>query len=96
MYNDATPQVYLIGLELPSAIAVAEKVRDAIPEVRLVMNCSGGDLRVQLRRADKSNATIALIVENDASVVTLKFLRENTAEQSLSCADAIAKLREVL
>ena len=44
------------------AFAVAETLRDRIPAIRVEMNLGGGSFKVQLKRADKSNAQFALII----------------------------------
>ncbi len=45
-----------------AAILVAEKVRDALPTLRLMTNHGGGNFKKQLARADKQGAKIALIL----------------------------------
>ena len=92
---EQNPQVYLAALDEVSALVFAEQLRTALPDLRVLMNCGGGDLSAQLRRADKSGAEIALIVDKTADV-TIKFLRENVTEECLSGAGVINKLKEIL
>ena len=41
---------------------LAERLRDALPDLRLMSHCGGGNFKKQLKRADKSGAAIALIL----------------------------------
>ena len=64
---------------------IAEKLRVQVPGVRLFMDCAGGSLKSQLRRADHSGAHIALILGEDelsADQLSVKPLRED-APQSM-------------
>jgi histidyl-tRNA synthetase len=58
-----------------------------------VVNCGGGSFKSQLRRADRSGATVALILgasEVEREEVTVKPLRETGAEQqTLSQSDLV-------
>ncbi|MBQ0266906.1 histidine--tRNA ligase [Providencia huaxiensis] len=80
-----------------AAILVAEKVRDALPTLRLMTNHGGGNFKKQLARADKQGAKIALILGEDEiqnNQVTLKDLRtgvQETISQQLM-ASRIAEL----
>jgi histidyl-tRNA synthetase len=46
----------------PPALALAEALRDALPGLRLVTHCGGGSLKAAMKKADKSGATLALIL----------------------------------
>ncbi|MEQ5287414.1 MULTISPECIES: histidine--tRNA ligase [Providencia] len=80
-----------------AAILVAEKVRDALPTLRLMTNHGGGNFKKQLARADKQGAKIALILGEDEiqnNQATLKDLRtgvQETISQQLM-ASRIAEL----
>ena len=75
------PDVYLVVAgERAEAegLALAERIRDAVPSVRIESNCGGGSFKSQMKRADKSSAAWALILgdsETDKRVVGLKSLR---------------------
>jgi histidyl-tRNA synthetase len=63
---------------------LAERLRERLTGLRLVVNCGGGSFKSQLRRADRSGATVALILgasEVERDEVTVKPLREAGAEQ---------------
>ncbi|MGH8279929.1 MAG: histidine--tRNA ligase [Gammaproteobacteria bacterium] len=82
----AAPHAYLVRVGAragPAGLQLAEKLRETLPGLRLLTDCSGGDFGKQLKRADKSGARIALVLgerEVDAGQVSFKPLR-NTAEQ---------------
>ncbi|WP_127959250.1 histidine--tRNA ligase [Serratia microhaemolytica] len=51
-----------------AAMLLAEQVRDALPNVKLMLDYGGGSLKKQITRADKSGARIALILgENEVA-----------------------------
>ncbi len=59
---------YLIAVgEQASAAAMplAEQIRDALPELRLICHCGGGSFKSQFKRADRSGARIALVLGDD-------------------------------
>ena len=61
----ARPHAYLAAAgERASIIAhgVAERLRDAVPAIRLVVDAADGSFRAKLRRADRSGARIALVL----------------------------------
>ncbi|MCK5696953.1 MAG: histidine--tRNA ligase [Gammaproteobacteria bacterium] len=58
--------------------ALTEQLRDSIEGLRLVTVCGGGSFKSQMKRADKSQAEIALILgdnELDNNTITIKYLR---------------------
>lgn len=74
------------------AILIAEKIHDAFPTVKLLLNLTGGSFKSQFKRADKSGAKIAIILaENElkTGTVTMKFLREERDQQSVSKDDLL-------
>lgn len=95
---DTAPHAYLVrvGAEAERAgLKLAEQLRSALPGLRLLMDCSGGDFGKQLKRADKSGARVALVLgdhEARKHEVGFKPLR-NAAEQiSISWELAVARL----
>jgi histidyl-tRNA synthetase len=93
------PQVYLVLVGEAAeqrGLWLAERLRDALPALRLEVNCGGGGFKVQLKRADRSQALLALLLGEDESrneQVTVKWLRESTDQQTLAQAELIGFLR---
>jgi len=59
-------------------LALAERLRDALPRLRIETNCGGGSFKSQLKRADKSGARLAIVLgdaETERRVAGLKSLR---------------------
>ncbi|MGM0481834.1 MAG: histidine--tRNA ligase [Pseudomonadota bacterium] len=78
------------------AAPIAEQLRDALPELRLVVHCGGGAMKKQMKKADKSGAELALIIGDDELAeqqVTVKPLRSDAEQQTLSHAELIETLR---
>lgn len=77
------------------ALLLGERLRDALPDLRLQVHCGGGSFKSQIRRADRSGARVALILGEDEIAngqLTLKPLRDDGEQQTLSVEDAIAEL----
>jgi histidyl-tRNA synthetase len=75
------PQAYLVTVgehaDVPG-LQLAERLRDAWPDLRLQFNLGGGNFKTQFKRADKSGAHYALVLGEDEvarGVVAIKDLR---------------------
>ena len=69
------------------ANALAEQWRDQVPNIRLQCHCGGGNMKKQLKRADKSGAQIALILGDDEIAqqsVMIKYLRGQQEQQNVA------------
>lgn len=95
------PEVYLVAVgdvATAAALPLAERLRDALPALRLEMNCGSGGFRAQMRRADASGAVAALVLGDDeaaAGTVGIKALRRDGSQQTVAqdeAAPALAKL----
>ncbi|MDO2951084.1 histidine--tRNA ligase [Aeromonas simiae] len=76
---------------------LAERLRDALPTLRLMSHCGGGNFKKQLKRADKSGASIALILgesEVQNGEVTIKYLRGQAEQVTVKVDEAIALLAD--
>jgi histidyl-tRNA synthetase len=81
------------------AMCLAERWRDAVPQLKLETNCGGGSFKSQMKRADKSGARYALILgesEAQSSTVGLKSLREDGSQRAVSWHDVPAELTQLL
>ena len=83
------PQAYLVLSGVcarTEGLQLAEYLRDRVDGLRLMADCSGGSLKSQFKRADKSGATHALVLgdrEIEAGVITVKSLRDGGEQQTL-------------
>ena len=82
----AQPHVYLVmvGEQAESlGLQLAERLRDANPQLRVQANVGGGNFKSQFRRADRSGAAVAVILGEDEiqrGVVAVKPLRGEGAQ----------------
>jgi histidyl-tRNA synthetase len=78
---DSAPHVYLVLVgeaAQQSGLALAEQLRDVLPELRLLTNCGGGSFKSQFKKADKCGAQLALVLGEDEvaqNTVGVKVLR---------------------
>jgi histidyl-tRNA synthetase len=66
---------------------VSETLRDAIPQIKLMNHCGGGNFKKQMKRADQSGASIAFIIGQDemaSQQVAIKYLREKQPQEIIS------------
>ena len=78
---------------------LAEQWRDQVPDIRLQCHCGGGNMKKQMKRADKSGAQIALILGEDEiaqQTVTVKYLRGQQEQQSLPLEQVPSLLTSLL
>ena len=78
-----------------AAPSVAEKLRSALSGKRIMLHCGGGNMKKQVKRADKSGATVGLILgENELAdgTVTVKWLREDKPQQTILLTELAAVL----
>lgn len=69
------------------ALEVSEHLRDTLPNVRVMMHCGGGNFKKQLKRADKTGASIALLLgsqEMQSREVAVKPLRDGQEQQTIA------------
>jgi histidyl-tRNA synthetase len=102
--NNIRPQVdaYLVILGDDAQIQankLAEQWRDQVPEIRLQCHCGGGNIKKQLKRADKSGANVALILGNDEisqEKVMVKYLRGQKEQENVEFSQISSLLRELI
>jgi histidyl-tRNA synthetase len=89
------PQVYLVtsgDAAERHGFALAEQLRNHLPQLRLQLNCGGGSFKSQFKRADQSGARYALILGDDeiaGACIAVKSLREDIQQQHLSEAELV-------
>jgi len=90
--------VYITALGANTQIAamhLAEELRDALPELGVVLHCGGGNLKKQMKKADASGANVAIIIgesELEQSLYGLKYLRNEKPQEQFTKAQLLAFL----
>ncbi len=80
-HQTKAPHAYFVLLgesTVQSGLIIAERLRDALPDLRLTLNAGLGSAKSQFKRADKSGALCALILGEDEikeNVIAIKDLR---------------------
>lgn len=96
------PDVYFVisgDRAAGAGLALAERLRDEIPGLRIETHCGGGSFKSQLKRADKSGAAFALILgdtETERRVVGLKSLRVEQPQLDVGWDQVAAQLNDRL
>jgi len=96
------PDVYVIvGSEqaITTALALAERLRTELPRRRFEVNLGYGKVGSQFGRADKSGASLALILgaeELNRGVVAMKPLRQESGQTDCPIAELPARLEAAL
>ena len=86
----AMPHAYLAAAGTRASIlahAIAERIRDAVPGVRLIVDAEQGSFKAKLKRADRSGARIALLLgeeEARSGTVAVKDLRARAPQSMVS------------
>ncbi len=78
---------------------LAEQWRDQVKEIRIQCHCGGGNFKKQMKRADKSGASIAVILGDNElceKTATVKYLREQKEQESLAFEDMPALLEKLM
>lgn len=78
-----------------AAVQWAERIRDAVPGIRLQVNAGGGGFKSQFKKADRSTAAWALILgdnELENNSIGLKPLRTDDEQENLALDDLLERL----
>ena len=76
-----------------------QQLRDALPDLRLLVNCGGGSFKSQMKKADKSGADYALIIgesELAQDCVALKNLREKAEQRNIATSELVAHIEQLI
>ena len=82
-----------------AGIQLASEMRQALPTSSVITNCGGGSIKSQMKRADKSHASLAFILGEDELInqnITVKYLREKREQQTIAQADAVSFLNQYM
>lgn len=79
-------------------LALVENIRNDLPDLVIQSNCGGGSFKSQMKKADKSAASLALIIGEDEianDTVTIKYLRDDRPQQTVSQQDLLNNLQTI-
>ncbi len=79
-----------------AAFQLAEKLRSELPHLSTMLHCSGGNFKKQFKRADKSGATLALVLgesEVQNNQVVVKHLLGEAEQQTIDVANLIEHVK---
>lgn len=93
--------IYLVVADvvMEEALLLAEQCREALPGFVVSMNAGGGSFKSQFKRADKSGASVAVVLGEDEvarQVATVKFLRIQREQEQVPFGTLSAFLRQQL
>ncbi len=100
--DTGAPDVYLVMVgeaAQRAGLALVERLRDALPDVRLTSHCGGGSFKSQFKAADRSGARLALILgesEVEARELGLKPLRSGEDQQTCGWDQAAERVAAIL
>jgi len=99
---EATADLYCIGLGKQAKtvqLAVAEQLRSAYPQIKVMVHCGEASLKNQLKKADKSGARFALVIgeeELQNDVVIIKPLRNGQEQKKISRDQLVENMHTLL
>ncbi len=100
--DTTTPHAYLLLAGEAAEQAgplLAEKLRDALPQLRLLVHAGGGSFKSQFKKADRSGARLALILGEDEMVagnIAIKDLRGSGEQQHVKQDELADRLAQML
>ena len=99
LYEENRLDAYLVLIgdkAVAAGMPLAEKWRNEFPGLKLQVNCGGGSIKSQMKKADKSGAYIGLILGEDElenNGLTVKFLRDKKEQKSIGFDEIINLLK---
>jgi histidyl-tRNA synthetase len=100
--HEQAPHVYVVPLgeaAQKKALVLAERLRESEAGLRVLLNAGGGNLKAQLKRADRSGANMALILGEEelrAGQAAVKPLRMEGEQILIELADLPAVIRRII
>jgi len=98
----ATPDIFVMvtdEITLADSLKLAEEVRKLMPARSVLHNTASGSLKSQFKKADKSGATVAIVMgsaEHEASSVTIKPLLSKGDQLTIPRAELKEQLDTLL
>jgi histidyl-tRNA synthetase len=99
--DGARADVYLVQMGEAArheALVLAERLRDALPQLRLLTHCGEGGFKAQFKRADRSGARIALVLGEDELArgeIGIKHLRDELPQETVALDRLAGRLAEI-
>jgi histidyl-tRNA synthetase len=99
---DDNADIYLVSTDeayVGEILVLAEQIRRAEPQWRVICHCGGGSIKSQMKKADRSGAQIALIIgesESQNKTVTIKPLRSQAEQATVAYELVIDRARSFL
>ncbi|MBT3724135.1 MAG: histidine--tRNA ligase [Gammaproteobacteria bacterium] len=78
---------------------LAEMLRNELPDLHLVAHSGGGSFKSQMKKADKSGASLALILgesEVEKTTVNIKFLRQDQQQLEIDQTQLVSQIKQLL
>ena len=78
---------------------LAEMLRNELPGINLVAHSGGGSFKSQMKKADKSGASLALILgesEVENSTINIKFLRQDSQQLEIDQSQLVNQIKTLL
>jgi histidyl-tRNA synthetase len=96
------PHLYVVvvgELAQREGLLLSERLRDALPQLRVVTHCGGGSFKSQFKKADRSGARYALVLgdeEVNRRQVGIKPLREGRDQETVSFDELDTRVARLL
>ncbi|MES9822877.1 MAG: histidine--tRNA ligase [Candidatus Thiodiazotropha endolucinida] len=96
------PDVYLVMMgdrASREGVLLAERLRNALPTLRLISHCGGGTFKNQLKKADRSQARYALVLGEDEVArreIGLKPMRSEGKQEQIALSQLETRLAELI
>ena len=93
-----TVDVYIVavGDTMLDAMVLSDMLRSQCPTLRFESHCGGGSFKSQMKKADKSNAKIALIIGEDElknNLIQVKLIRKDGSQTEVKEKDVLSFIK---
>lgn len=98
----SSEKIYFIAANdeaLSMALRYAEALREQLPSCAVELNLTGASFKSQFKKADKSGAYCAIVLGEDEvqqQRVTVKYLRDDTPQETLTFEQFVAKMKQYI
>ena len=88
-YELKKPDIYFVSPEWKHrglVLRIAEKLKDNIPSISILVHCGESKMKTQMKKADSSGARMALILGEDEVLegkISIKLLRETSGQVTI-------------